>query len=148
MAEESQLALKKVLVSVELSCPSCAQGLERRLLRLPDINEIEIRQTEGEIALKAGSGMNIDLQKVHDTIRNAGFMPNGFDVTGIGRVITRDAVVGITFGDNSFFGLEEGYHTDQLLQADATQLFLFTGRVGTETPDRIDVRSVRRVSLR
>lgn len=143
-AEDSQLTLKKVLVSVELSCASCAQGLERRLLRLPEINEIEIRQTEGEIALKARSEMNIDLQKVQDTIGNAGFIPDSFDVTGIGRVITRDAVAGITFGDSSFFELEEGRYTDQLLQADAAQSFLITGRVVTETLDRIDVFRVKR----
>tara|TARA_B100001123_G_C15343974_1_gene1036166 strand:+ start:8745 stop:9269 length:525 start_codon:yes stop_codon:yes gene_type:complete len=146
--QDSQLALKEMLVSLELTCPSCAQGLERRLLRLPEIKEIEVRHADGEISVKSGDGESIDSKKVHDTVRNAGFIPDGFDVTGIGQVFTRDSVVGITFGDNSFFELAEGDQNVQLLQADALQSFLITGRVDPETPDRIEVVSVKRFSLR
>ena len=38
--------IESIVVSVELSCPSCAQGLERRLGRLMHVDRVEIHAVE------------------------------------------------------------------------------------------------------
>ena len=100
------------------------------------------------ISLKAEDGKGIDLRKVQDTVRNAGFIPDALDVIGIGQVFTRDSVVGITFGGDLFFELAAGRRTAQILQAEAAQFFLITGRVVSSNTDHLELLRVDHFSLR
>ena len=79
----------RVTVEVELTCPSCAQGLERRLGRLDHVAAVEIRPVDGQIILSVEPGRRLDLVAVHDdvTVRNAGFIPDRVAVTAVGRLI-------------------------------------------------------------
>ena len=76
----------KVTVEVELSCPSCALGLERRLDRLDHVAGVEVRPADGRIVLSVEPGRHLDLAAVRDTVRNAGFIPDGVAVTAVGHV--------------------------------------------------------------
>lgn len=77
----------RVTVEVELTCPSCAQGLERRLGRLDHVAGVEVRPVDGRIVLSVELGRRLELAAVHDTVRNAGFIPDRVVVTAVGRLI-------------------------------------------------------------
>ena len=77
----------RVTVEVELTCPSCAQGLERRLGRLDHVAGVEVRPVDGRIVLSVEPGRRLELAAVHDTVRNAGFIPDRVVVTAVGRLI-------------------------------------------------------------
>ena len=76
----------QVTIEVELSCPSCAIGLERRLGRLDHVAGIEVSPPDGQIVLAVEPGHRLDLVAVWDTVRNAGFIPDGVAVIAIGHV--------------------------------------------------------------
>ena len=76
----------RVIVEAELSCPSCALGLERRLGRLDHVAGVEVRPADGWIVLAVEPGRRLDLAAVRHTVRNAGFIPDRLAVTAIGRV--------------------------------------------------------------
>ena len=73
-------------IEVELSCPSCAVGLERRLRRLDHVAGVEVSPPDGQVVLAVEPGRYLDLDAVWDTVRNAGFLPAGMAVTAIGHV--------------------------------------------------------------
>jgi len=77
----------QVTVEVELSCPSCAAGLERRLRRLDHVAGVEVNPSDGQIVLAIEPGGHLDPAAVWDTVRNAGFIPDRMAVIAIGRVI-------------------------------------------------------------
>lgn len=76
----------RVTIEVELSCPSCAVGLERRLRRLNYVAGVEVSAPDAQIVLAVEPGRYLDLAAVWDTVRNAGFIPDGLAVIAIGRV--------------------------------------------------------------
>ena len=79
--------MARVIIEVELTCPSCALGLERRLGRLDHVDGVEVRPADGRIVLTVEPGRHLDLATVWDTVRNAGFIPDGVAVTAVGRLI-------------------------------------------------------------
>ena len=76
----------RVTIEVELSCPSCAAGLERRLHRLDYVAGVEVSPAEGQIAIAVEPGRHLDLAAVRDTVLNVGFVPDSVAVTAVGRV--------------------------------------------------------------
>lgn len=76
----------RVTVEVELSCPSCAAGLERRLRRLDYVAGVEVSPPDGQIAIAVEPGHYVDLAAVRETVLNVGFVPDGVVVTAVGRV--------------------------------------------------------------
>ena len=75
-----------VTVEAELSCPSCAQGLERRLNRLDHVAGVEVRPADGRIVVTVEPGHRLDLAAVRDTVRSAGFMPDGIRIIAVGHL--------------------------------------------------------------
>jgi len=96
-----ELGTFTVTVGVELSCPSCASGLERRLGRLEQVATVEIQVAEEQVVLGATAGTKIDLREVRDVIRNAGFVPSSLHVTAGGRVVRLDGGIGITLSEDA-----------------------------------------------
>lgn len=80
----------RVTVEVDLTCPSCAQGLERRLGRLAHVAGVEVRPADGRIVLTVEPGRRLELAAVHDTVRNAGFVPDRVVVTAVGHLTLAD----------------------------------------------------------
>ncbi len=80
----------RVTVEVELSCPSCAMGLERRLNRLAHVAGVDVRPADGQIVLAVEPGRSLDLAAVRDTVRNVGFVPHGVAVIAVGRLTDVD----------------------------------------------------------
>lgn len=80
----------RVTIEVELTCPSCAQGLERRLGRLAHVAGVEVRSGDGRIVLTVEPGRRVELAAVHDTVRNAGFIPDRVTVIAVGRLTLAD----------------------------------------------------------
>ena len=76
----------RVTIEVELSCPSCAAGLERRLLRLDHVAGVEVSVPDGQVVLAVEPGRHLDLAAVWETVRNAGFIPDRMAVTAVGHV--------------------------------------------------------------
>ena len=82
--------MMRVTIEVELSCPSCAAGLERRLLRLDHVAGVEISSPDGRVVLAVDPGRHRDLAAGWDTVRNAGFIPDRLAVTAVGHVTDVD----------------------------------------------------------
>ena len=82
--------VRVVPVEVELSCPSCAMGLERRLGRLEHVAAVDVRPADGRIVLAVEPGRCLDLAAVRDTVRNVGFVPDGVVVTAVGHLTDVD----------------------------------------------------------
>ncbi|MCY4077315.1 MAG: heavy-metal-associated domain-containing protein [Acidobacteria bacterium] len=80
----------RVTIAVELSCPSCAAGLERRLRRLDYVAGVEVSPSGGQIVLAVEPGRHPDPAAVWDTVRNAGFIPDRMAVAAIGHVTDRN----------------------------------------------------------
>ena len=78
--------LRTVTVEVELSCPSCAQGLERRLGRLPHVAQVMIRSEAGEVVVIPEPATMVNLSEIRGAIRNAGFLPTALRVTAVGKL--------------------------------------------------------------
>ena len=88
--EESGMV--RVTVEVELSCPSCAQGLVRRLRRLEHVVGVEVLPVDGRIVLAVEPGRRLDLAAVRDTVRNAGFLPDAVVVIAVGHLTDVDGM--------------------------------------------------------
>ena len=69
----------RVTIEVELSCPFCAAGLERRLRRLDYVSGVEVSPSDGRIVLVVEPGRHPDPAVVWDTVRNAGFITRPHD---------------------------------------------------------------------
>ena len=91
MGQPAQTAgMVEVAIVVELSCPSCAQGLERRLGRLDQVERVAVAVDEGRVALTPRPGSSLDLDAVWQQVRNAGFIPDLMSLTAVGTVVERD----------------------------------------------------------
>ena len=111
VAASDELGAFTVTVGVELSCPSCASGLERRLGRLDNVAVVDIQPDEQRVVLGATSGTKVDLQAVRDVIRNAGFIPSSLHVTVVGCVVELDGGIGIALSEDTVVMVVEGENT-------------------------------------
>ena len=123
------LGMVEVRVAVELSCPSCAQGLERRLGRLDHVARVEIQSNEGQIVLAPEHGEVLDLGEVRHVIRNAGFLPTGIWLAAVGRVTHVDGVPVLALSGDGAITLAAGDQTDQLVAAAADGIVRGMGRI-------------------
>ena len=105
----------RVTVVVELSCPSCAQGLERRLGRLDHVESVEVLSESGQIVLTPERGAVLDLHAVRQVIRNAGFQPVELRVHAFGEVKRKDDGFALALPDNVLLALDAKDATDVLL---------------------------------
>ena len=105
----------RVTVVVELSCPSCAQGLERRLGRLDHVELVEVLSESGQIVLTPERGAVLDLHAVRQVIRNVGFQPVELRVHAFGEVKRKDDGFVLALPDNVLLALDAKDATDVLL---------------------------------
>ena len=105
----------RVTVVVELSCPSCAQGLERRLGRLDHVESVEVLSESGRIVLTPERGAVLDLHAVRQVIRNVGFQPVELRVHAFGEVKRKDDGFALALPDNVLLALDAKDATDVLL---------------------------------
>lgn len=65
---------QKLLVRVDgLSCPFCAYGLEKKLLKIQGVESVEISVNEGEALLTLSKDTEIDEEIIRKEIKKAGF---------------------------------------------------------------------------
>ena len=109
----------RVIVEVELSCPSCALGLERRLGRLDHVDDVEVRPADGRIVLTVEPGRHLDLAAVRNTVRNAGFIPDGVAVTAVGRLIRANGALALALALSPDFALPLAANGTATLETEA-----------------------------
>lgn len=88
LASASGLAqVSQATVAVDgMSCPFCAYGVEKRLARVPGVDSVEITMAEGSASLTAAEGVSIDVARIPQAVRQAGFTPGEIEVVATGRV--------------------------------------------------------------
>ena len=118
----------EVIVSVELSCPSCAQGLERRFSRLEHVEHVEIQVDEGRVVLGLAPGTTVGLKEVWDVVRNAGFTPDELVLTAVGRLVVADGRAALGLPDDRVLALD-GPHVGALVAAAGEDLVHVRGAV-------------------
>ena len=101
----------RVTVEVELSCPSCAQGLVRRLGRLEHVAGVEVLPADGRIVLAVEPGRRLDLAAVRDTVRNAGFLPDAVAVVAVGHLTDVDGTAALALSPDFVLPLATGEPT-------------------------------------
>ena len=121
-----------VTVEAELSCPSCALGLERRLNRLDHVAGVEVRPTDGRIVLTVEPGHRLDLATVRDTVRNAGFIPDGVEVVAVGHLADVHGTPALALSPGFALPLADGEATAALVSEGRDRLLTVSGR--WETP--------------
>jgi len=77
---------QKLLVRVDgLSCPFCAYGLEKKLLKIEGIKTVEISVEKGEALLTLDKDAEIEEETIKKEVKKAGFTPReivSFEETG------------------------------------------------------------------
>lgn len=74
-----------------MACPFCAFGIEKKLLKVPGVEELNILMDEGKIVLTLAAGAELDVPALHKAVRNAGFTLHSLLVhEAVGR-LSRDA---------------------------------------------------------
>ena len=136
------LGLVELRVEVELLCPSCAQGLERRLGRLNHVARVEIQGDEGRLVLVPELGENLDLSEVRDVIRNAGFQPGATWVAVVGRVAHVAGARVLTLSGDDMMLLAAGVQSDKLVAAALDRVVRVTGQVLEPEGGNVDVLHV------
>jgi len=67
---------QQVRVRVDgLSCPFCAYGLEKKLLKIDGVKAVEISVDEGEALLTLVKDAEINEESIRKEIKKAGFTP-------------------------------------------------------------------------
>ena len=78
----------KVTVRVDgLTCPFCAYGLEKRVQKIPDVQESIISLEDGIVELIPRAGQHIDIDEVKAAVIAGGFTPRGVQVALAGQLI-------------------------------------------------------------
>jgi len=56
-----------------MSCPFCAYGLEKRLLKIEAIEALVIRVSDGEVRIRVADGATVSDEELDDAVKRAGF---------------------------------------------------------------------------
>ena len=133
----------QVTVEVELTCPSCALGLERRLGGLDGVANVEVRPAHGRILLTVEPGRHVDPDTVWDTVRNAGFIPDGVGVVAVGHLSDAAGAPALALSPDFALPLAEGEPTATLLSEAGDRLATVSGRWNgpPDGPGRLQVES-------
>lgn len=118
----------RVTIEVELSCPTCALGLERRLRRLDHVAGVEVSPPDGRIEVAVESGRHLDLDAVRDTVRSAGFIPDGLAVTAIGHPARVNGALALRLSPDFALPLAEARGATALAAEAGGRLSRVTGR--------------------
>ena len=121
--------IESIVVSVELSCPSCAQGLERRLGRLMHVDRVETHAAENEVLLTLSPGQTLDLLLVRDEFRNAGFIPDAITITAHGEVMRVNGQAALMINDETVIALVASDRTTELMEFGGRRFVTISGTV-------------------
>jgi len=141
------LGMVEVRVAVELSCPSCAQGLERRLSRLDHIGRVQIHSDEGHVVLKPEPGYAPDLEEIRRVILNAGFFPTTVWLRAVGRVTWVDSVPGIVLSGDRVVTMATGDLTDRLVAEAGDRIVQVMGHVSPADNGKAELLHVEAFEL-
>ena len=125
--------IESIVVSVELSCPSCAQGLERRLGRLMHVDRVEIHAVENEVLLTLSPGQTLDLILVRDEFRNAGFIPDAIAITAHGEVMRVNGQAALMINDETVIALVASDRTTELMEFGGRRFVTISGTVDIQS---------------
>ncbi len=74
---------QKVTVRVDgLACPFCAYGLEKKLKKIENVENLEIKINEGVVTLYFKEGAKIDKEQIAKKVKEAGFTPREVQIEG------------------------------------------------------------------
>ena len=132
-----------VTVEAELSCPSCALGLERRLNRLDHVAGVEVRPADGRIVVTVEPGHRLDLAAVRDTVRSAGFMPDGIQIIAVGHLTDVNGTPALALSPDFALPLATGEPTAALVGEGGDRLLTVSGNWNhmPDGPGRLQVES-------
>lgn len=137
------LGIVSATVKVELPCPSCASGLERRLNRLDSVGAVEIRATEGQVVLTPAPESRLDLHAVWDVIRNAGFQPTGIALTAVGRVTESHGAPALELSEDVVLPVAAGERAESLVEAAGGRVARVTGQISAPPSDGAGAEQLR-----
>jgi len=69
-----------------LTCPFCAFGIEKKLLEVPGVREVEVFLDEGRIALTFERGTEATVKQLEEAVRKAGFELAGLSIETSGEI--------------------------------------------------------------
>ena len=128
-AQSARPGMERLAIEVELTCPSCAQGLERRLGRLAGVAQVQIDSEEGQVVLIPAPGGVVGIAAARDVIRNAGFIPENITLDLLGTVVHRDGTTALAVSDQFLITLAAGPETEAIGAQHVGQMVFVTGRM-------------------
>lgn len=72
-----------------MSCPFCAYGVEKKLSRVPGVGSVDIDMADGLATLTAAEGASIEVSRIPEAVRKAGFTAGAVELVALGRVGAR-----------------------------------------------------------
>ncbi|MGH9380201.1 MAG: heavy-metal-associated domain-containing protein [Thermoanaerobaculia bacterium] len=82
--------ISQATVAVDgMSCPFCAYGVEKRLSRVPGVESVDIDMADGVATVTAAEGASIEVSRIPQAVRKAGFTPGAIELVALGRVEAR-----------------------------------------------------------
>ncbi|NIR46446.1 MAG: heavy-metal-associated domain-containing protein [Gemmatimonadetes bacterium] len=73
-AEAPQLEGASITLEVDgMSCPFCAYGLEKRLMKLSAVDSLVIRVSDGLVRIRLKEGETLSDEKLNEAVKRAGF---------------------------------------------------------------------------
>jgi mercuric ion binding protein len=100
VAAEAQVEAASVRLD-GMSCPFCAFGVEKRLRRVAGVGSVEIHMDLGLAVLTAADGASIDLARIPEAIRKAGFTPGDVEASAVGILrVDASGASSLNWGDD------------------------------------------------
>ena len=74
-AQETIEAPDVVLEVDGLSCPFCAFGIEKKLKKIKNVEQIAVHLEEGKVEIKLKEGTTLSEERLREAVADAGFAP-------------------------------------------------------------------------
>lgn len=94
-----------------LTCPFCSFGAAKRLKKVSGVHKVNVETTDGWATLSAEDGQSIDVRKIPDAVKSAGFVPGLIRIVAIGKVHHQDGQM--------FLKIDEHLHLLSLTEGQA-----------------------------
>lgn len=68
-----------------LSCPFCAYGLEKKIMKMEGVEDMKIDLEGGKIEIRFSDEDYVEVREIEEAVRDAGFTPKSIEVMESGQ---------------------------------------------------------------
>ena len=96
-----------------LTCPFCSFGAEKQLKEVEGVRKVKVDVDQGTATLIAKSDQSLDVEKIPEAIKAAGFSPQEMRIVALGTVISKGQKLRLQLqGQSDSIALEMSQNTE------------------------------------